>query len=214
MVERLVDAGEALFGLHGVEGVSLRQVSAAAGTGNNYAVQYHFGDVEGLVLGILARRMPVIEARRAERLAKARDGGRIETRALMDILYRPLIDHVDARGERAYARFVLALQHWSPRSQTMETIGQAMPAAVEVLQLLAAANPDVPLALLLERQRLAAIMVLTSLVARRKPWNGDAADAAMIDNVLDMASAAISAPISPSTRELVQHINATHGERQ
>jgi len=53
--DRLIEAAEALYGRHGLEGVSLRQISFSAGTGNNYAVQYHFGGVAGLIRAILRR---------------------------------------------------------------------------------------------------------------------------------------------------------------
>jgi len=47
-----------LFGERGSDGVSLRQISSAAGTANNYAVQYHFGDLLRLIRAITKKRMP------------------------------------------------------------------------------------------------------------------------------------------------------------
>lgn len=55
---------ERLFALHGIDGVSLRQIGAAAGIGNNSAVQYHFGSKEGLVKAILLHRLPGLIQRR------------------------------------------------------------------------------------------------------------------------------------------------------
>src|SRR4051794_41890454 len=46
--EQIVLAAEALFAERGIEGVSLRQIGAAAGNGNNSAVQYHFGTKDRL----------------------------------------------------------------------------------------------------------------------------------------------------------------------
>ena len=83
----------------------MRQISVSAGTGNNYAVQYHFGGVAGLVRAILMRRIPEIEMRMALLLARTKADGRLaETRALVELLFRPLFDHVDRRGERSHAR--------------------------------------------------------------------------------------------------------------
>ena len=42
-------------------------------------------------------------------------------------------------------------------------------------------------------------MILMSVFNRREPL-GDAADAAMIENVLDMATAALGAPVSKAVR--------------
>ena len=46
---RLVLAAERLFALHGIDGVSLRQIASEAGSANNSAVHYHFGSKEGLI---------------------------------------------------------------------------------------------------------------------------------------------------------------------
>src|SRR5882724_889425 len=102
VADRLIEAAEALYGRHGLEGVSLRQLSTAAGTGNNYAVQYHFGDAAGLIRAILVKRVPEIELKMARQLAKTKGEGRLgETRALVESLFRPLFEHVNSRGERA-----------------------------------------------------------------------------------------------------------------
>ncbi|MGH6781308.1 MAG: TetR/AcrR family transcriptional regulator, partial [Sphingomonadaceae bacterium] len=47
--ERLMAAGEALIGLHGIDGVSLEDIARGAGQANKYAVQYHFGSRDGLI---------------------------------------------------------------------------------------------------------------------------------------------------------------------
>jgi len=63
----LLIAGEKLFGSHGIEGVSIRQINFAAGMSNNSAVTYHFGDKLGFVTAICKWRMPqLLEAARAE----------------------------------------------------------------------------------------------------------------------------------------------------
>ena len=54
---RLVVTAERLFALHGIDGVSLRQIAAEAGSGNNSAVHYHFGSKDGLIEAILGHRL-------------------------------------------------------------------------------------------------------------------------------------------------------------
>lgn len=205
--DRLLEAAEALYGEHGLDGVSLRQIGVAAGSGNNYAVQYHFGDAAGLIRAILERRIPELELKRAQLLAQVKAEGRLgDTRALMEVLYRPLIDHVDAQGNRTYARFVLALN--SSPAGLQHTLDQfrLMPISDHVLDLLHLANPEIPRPLLGERQRLIAIMVLTSIFHRYAPYQPQRFDAALIDNALDMATAAIVAPMSPAVQEMMQQI--------
>ena len=64
--EQIVLAAEALFAERGIEGVSLRQIGAAAGNGNNSAVQYHFGDRDALVRALYELRLEPLNVRRTE----------------------------------------------------------------------------------------------------------------------------------------------------
>ncbi|MET0901900.1 MAG: helix-turn-helix domain-containing protein, partial [Acidimicrobiales bacterium] len=57
---RLVIAAERLFAGRGFDGVSLRQIAAEAGSGNNSAVHYHFGSKPGLIAAIFRYRLPQI----------------------------------------------------------------------------------------------------------------------------------------------------------
>jgi AcrR family transcriptional regulator len=54
---------------HGADGVSMREISARAGQGNNNAAQYHFRTREGIIEAVLDRRMGPIDERRAEMIA-------------------------------------------------------------------------------------------------------------------------------------------------
>lgn len=65
--EALLDTAEALFATGGFDGVSLRQLTQAAGT-NLAAVNYHFGSKEAFFTEVLARRLRPINARRLELL--------------------------------------------------------------------------------------------------------------------------------------------------
>ncbi|MCU1452890.1 MAG: regulatory protein TetR [Acidimicrobiales bacterium] len=67
---RLVLAAERLFARHGIDGVSLRQIAAEAGSSNNSAVHYHFGTKHGLIAAIFRHRLPQIISER--RLLAAR----------------------------------------------------------------------------------------------------------------------------------------------
>jgi AcrR family transcriptional regulator len=62
--EIVVLAAERLFAVHGVNGVSLRQISVEAGMANHSVVQYHFGGKDGLVDAILVNRLTYLAHRR------------------------------------------------------------------------------------------------------------------------------------------------------
>ncbi|MET0340285.1 MAG: helix-turn-helix domain-containing protein [Polyangiales bacterium] len=198
LADRLIDAAEMLYAQHGIGGASLRQISAAAGTANNYAVQYHFGDMAGLLRAILEKRMPEIERQRAMLLAKAKTTQRLgDLRALNEVLYLPLIEHKSPDGERWFARFVLTLFTSSTGLRTSRGSEQLTPVSAHVLDLQSAALPSVPPRLLRERHRMIATMILTAVLNRHAPFD-ERADEAIADNALDMATAALSAPVGKS----------------
>ena len=62
--EALVETAERLFAEQGIETVSLRDVSKAAGQRNHNAAQYHFGDRAGLVAAVYDHRMRHVNERR------------------------------------------------------------------------------------------------------------------------------------------------------
>jgi AcrR family transcriptional regulator len=65
----LLDATERLMAEHGADGVSMREISAGAGQGNNNAAQYHFGTRDGIIEAVLDHRMAPIDERRAQMIA-------------------------------------------------------------------------------------------------------------------------------------------------
>ena len=68
--EQILLAAERLIADHGVDGVSMRQIGAAVGSGNNSAVLYHFGSKEKLVQAIFEHRLPRLRERRAQLVAE------------------------------------------------------------------------------------------------------------------------------------------------
>jgi AcrR family transcriptional regulator len=67
---QLLVTAERLFARHGIDGVSLRQIAAAAGSANNSAVTYHFGSKDDLLAAIFSYR--VSDLTRSRDLLRAR----------------------------------------------------------------------------------------------------------------------------------------------
>jgi AcrR family transcriptional regulator len=105
----LIDAAEDLFGVYGLQGAFLRQICAAAGTSNNGAVQYHFGDVHGLIDAIIAKRSLSIERTRHRILTTLKSRNEVCSESLIDALLWPMINHLNDEGERTLARFAPSL---------------------------------------------------------------------------------------------------------
>ena len=105
----LVESAERLFAERGIEGVSLRDVSKAAGQRNNSAAQYHFDDRQGLVAAVYEHRMRHVNERRHAYLAGL---DKHDVRGLVEATVIPLLDVV-AETDGWYARF-LARTRWDP----------------------------------------------------------------------------------------------------
>src|SRR5262245_50949587 len=88
----LIEHAERLFAEHGIEAVSLRDVSKAAGQRNHSAAQYHFGDRAGLLAAVYQARMSVINAHRAQLVEELRrDGREHDIDALVAAFVVPLV---------------------------------------------------------------------------------------------------------------------------
>jgi AcrR family transcriptional regulator len=102
--EAILAAAERLYAEHGMFAVSNRQVSEAAGQGNNAAVGYHFGTKADLVRAIEQKHREPIEQLREQMVAEL--VGSAEMRDWVGCLVRPLTEHLAALGNPTwYARF-------------------------------------------------------------------------------------------------------------
>ncbi|MDT0266013.1 TetR family transcriptional regulator [Streptomyces sp. DSM 44915] len=102
--DAILTAAERLFAERGVVAVSSRQISEAAGQGNNTAVGYHFGGKAGLVRAIVRRHADGMDALRAGMLAGLGDS--TDVREWCDCLVRPSTEYLATLGGQSwYARF-------------------------------------------------------------------------------------------------------------
>lgn len=102
--EQILAAAERLFAQHGVVAVSNRQISEAAGQGNNTAVGYHFGTKTDLVRAIVAKHSGAMERLRENLLH--RYAGSDDLRDWVICLVHPFTDHLaELDGPTWYARF-------------------------------------------------------------------------------------------------------------
>src|ERR1700709_782551 len=102
--EAILVAAERLFAEHGVYAVSNRQVSEAAGQGNNAAVGYHFGTKTDLVRAIEQKHRVPIERLLARMMTET--GESTELRDWIACMVYSLTEHLDQLGNpTTYARF-------------------------------------------------------------------------------------------------------------
>lgn len=99
----ILRTAERMFAEHGLFAVSNRQVSEAAGQGNNAAVGYHFGTKADLVRAIVRRHTGPVEQLRQEMVPTT---GSAELRDWVGCLVRPSTEHLAALGNPTwFARF-------------------------------------------------------------------------------------------------------------
>ncbi|GEE00043.1 helix-turn-helix domain-containing protein [Gordonia malaquae] len=101
---RLLSAAERLFAERGLSAVSNRQISEAAGQGNNFAVGYHFGTRSDLLLALLKAHQEPIDAIRARMVSEV--GYVSELRDWLRCLVQPQLEHIGTSpGPTYYGQF-------------------------------------------------------------------------------------------------------------
>nr|WP_035931234.1 TetR/AcrR family transcriptional regulator [Pseudofrankia saprophytica] len=106
MALQLLLTAERLFAEHGIDGVSLRQITTRAGSGNNSAVHYYFGSKRRLIEAIFAHRMPQLVQRRALLLARIDPD---DLRARFEAHLLPVLELAES-PDNFYVSFVEQLQ--------------------------------------------------------------------------------------------------------
>jgi AcrR family transcriptional regulator len=197
---RLLVTATRLFAERGLDGVSLREIIRESGIKHATAIQYHYGDREGLVAAILAPHEAAVDARRDAMLDDYEGNAVSDCRAVAAILVRPLAreleDEDGANFLRIYAQWIQHLR--GTRLDTGTSIWRWRRAAEEFLPSGAAAL----------HPRNSALVFTTVELARR------AADQPRVDNrlfvsrVIDVVAAILQAPLSAESERLARERQA------
>src|SRR5690349_15357116 len=108
---RLLDVAEQMYAERGIAGASLREIRLAAGERNTAAMQYHFGDRDGLLQALLERHMPRIAERQQALYDRIVAEGRADDeRSLVEVLIRPAAEYLTlGTSERAWVKIMADL---------------------------------------------------------------------------------------------------------
>lgn len=154
-------ASERLFGQHGLDGISLRQIVAAAGQANPSAVQHHFGSKRGLIKAVYEMRTPRIEAARQAKLNSLRRGATVED--ILDAHLSPIIE-VLAKAERLlYARFMMRLLPLSDAEHPHFSCLDMCTASVEIMRRMLEFFPELAPDVVTTRTRMAVSVFLQGI---------------------------------------------------
>lgn len=109
-VERLKAEAQRLFANRGIDGVTVRDIAAAAGQKNPAAVGYHFGSKEALIRELIVDGAKIIDARRNAQLDALEEcGGPDSISQIVDILIYPSVNLATPGETDTYSRFLRML---------------------------------------------------------------------------------------------------------
>jgi AcrR family transcriptional regulator len=164
--ELILTAAERLFAEHGVLAVSNRQVSEAAGQGNNTAVGYHFGTKADLVRAIARKHSAPIEEIRQRMLAEIGDSS--DVRDWIGCLIRPVAQHLaDVGSPTWFARFGAQVMTDPSLRPIMVDESLSSPSLVRIVEGLNRCLPDLPDEVRAERADMAR-QLLVHMIAERE----------------------------------------------
>ena len=107
--ERVLTTAERLFATRGIDAVSVRDITEAAGA-NLAAVNYYFRSKQGLIVAIVQRRADQLAQRRSELLDALEASGSVELRSVIRAMVLPTAELVAADSSgRFYVSFLAAL---------------------------------------------------------------------------------------------------------
>ena len=165
--DAILAAAERLFAEHGVITVSNRQISEAAGQGNNTAVGYHFGTKADLVRAIVRKHMAEMERLRAAMVEEAADS--IDLRVWVACLVRPSTTHLDAPGSPTwYARFAAQVMTDPDLHRVMVDEALASPSLRAVLDGINRCLPALPEPVRAERDDMARHLIVQMTAERER----------------------------------------------
>jgi AcrR family transcriptional regulator len=157
--ELILATAERLFAERGVHEVSNRQVSEAAGQGNNTAVGYHFGTKADLVRAIVRKHAEPIEELRKELLAGI--DGSTDVRDWVTCLVRPATDHMASLGSPSWlARFNAQLMNDPALREVQIEESLSSPSLRQILDGLNECLADLPIPVRIERGDMARHLIV------------------------------------------------------
>ncbi|MDB5686727.1 MAG: hypothetical protein JWR77_1316 [Rhizorhabdus sp.] len=200
----VIVTAERLFGEFGLDGVSLRQITAAAGQSNASVVHHHFGSKAGLIQAVYEMRTPAIEAARQAKLDALDRNEQAGLADLLAALLEPIIEALTDQDRMLYARFMMRLlpldQDEHPYFKCLHLCGPS----VEISRRMQDSLPHLPPEILNTRIRMAVAIFLQGIWdAPRVQALHDAAYASremFWDEIFQMALSVFGNPFPPPVR--------------
>ena len=199
--DAILTAAERLFAEHGLFAVSNRQVSEAAGQGNNAAVGYHFGTKADLLRAIVRKHNAAVE-RRCQQMVE-HVGTDPQLRDWVECLVRPLAAHLTELGNPTwYARFSAQLMPDPAHRDIVSEESLTSSAVLAVIEGLNHCLPQMRPEVRVERNAMARQLIVGTFAERERalaagdPTPHPSWDS-MATSLVDAITGLMAAPVSP-----------------
>lgn len=193
----IIEKAEQLFAEHGIDGVSLRQIGTAVGSGNTSVVAYHFGSKEALVQAIFHYRLTAIDTRREQLMQEENSPGDLdELQRVVRAMWLPLFEQTDQQGRHSYAGFASALMR-SGWAESRAAVDVDYPVTNALLAKLQSLMPEDIRPRFIHRLNITAVIITGALSLIDRTCTGadrEARGQAIFEDALSMARAAMLAP--------------------
>ncbi|MFN8227176.1 MAG: TetR family transcriptional regulator [Mycobacterium sp.] len=201
--EVILTAAERLFAEHGVFAVSNRQVSEAAGQGNNAAVGYHFGTKADLIRAIVRKHNEQVERICQQMIDRLADAGEPATLGdWVECLVRPLAVHLTELGTpTTYARFSAQLMPDPSHRDLVSEESLGSSSVLHIIEGLKRCLPGLPEQVRVERNAMARQLIVHMFAERERALADSAPTphpswAAMATSLVDAITGLMLAPIT------------------
>jgi AcrR family transcriptional regulator len=200
---RLIRAGERLFAERGIGGVSLREITRAAGQRNATALQYHFGDRRGLVRAILAKHNLDVEAERHGMLDELEARSGVSAREWVQALVMPAAAKLaDRDGGRDYLRMMAEMMNRPDPKFDRRSLEDTRRSVNRWRKLMAPLMPESSVDRL--HRRFAALRIMHFELARRAVSTRRRAARLFASHLIDLITAILISPVSEETSGLLR----------
>jgi AcrR family transcriptional regulator len=213
--EQLLRAGERLFARHGVNGVSVREITELAQQRNASAIHYHFGSRDGLLRAISDKHLEPQNRERSAMLDRLEADGRAsDVRALVETIVVPMTHGLATPDGRDYLRIVpQLLEHAGVRAIRS---GKGAPEYTRNLDLISDCLAHAGLPEAVRRERIATVLTMITGALGDRARDLERGRTVLLDddmfvaNLIDMAVAALTVPAAahPQPRETGHGVRA------
>lgn len=202
--ERILATAGRLMAERGPDAVSLREITRAAGQRNTGALQYHFGDREGLLRALVDRHVPPVAERRHALLDLFEDKRALVLRDVATALVSPLLAELRTPEGAAFLQVASYLINSAetelrPDSAREALVFDASGSFTRWAQLAAPLMPEGTTGAPLHR-RFSAIRFTHVELGRRAGMAPGESAGLFGSQLTDLVSALLGAPMSDETR--------------